>query len=211
MVLLASFLLVLPPLAIAPNVRGHHASAVQPIRDVLVNGVPLPPAWVGKMWLIGPPLHDWWQSLAARGGRSSACGARLVQGLAHRGGPELGRRGRSAGPRARDLAFRVSRRRGRRAGTGGHGISPTSCRSAVSTPRWRDCRRSSARWTNFATWSRRCTGPASKSFSTSCSTTPQKVTSAGRRSAFADWTTPLTTSSRTTARATPTTPAPGTP
>ena len=39
----------------------------------------------------------------------------------------------------------------------------------------------SARWTNFATWSRRCTAPASRSFSTSCSTTPRKATTPGRR------------------------------
>ena len=39
----------------------------------------------------------------------------------------------------------------------------------------------SARWMSFATWSRRCTGPASKSFSTWCSITPPKATTTGRR------------------------------
>ena len=39
----------------------------------------------------------------------------------------------------------------------------------------------SARSTSFATWSRRCTGRASRSFSTSSSTTPPKATTAGRR------------------------------
>ena len=65
----------------------------------------------------------------------------------------------------------------------------------------------SARSTSSATWSRRCTGPASRSFSTSCSTTPPKATTAGRRSASAASTTRPTTSSKRTARATPTTPA----
>ena len=72
MVLVAGLLLVLPPLAIAPNVRGHLASAVQAVRDVLVNGVPPPPARVAQVWLIGPPLHEWWQSLAAGGGEAAA-------------------------------------------------------------------------------------------------------------------------------------------
>jgi isoamylase len=56
-----------------------------------------------------------------------------------------------------------------------------------------------------------CTGPASRSSLTSCSTTPRKVTNAGRRCASAGWTTLPTTSSRRTGHATPTTPAPGTP
>ena len=42
----------------------------------------------------------------------------------------------------------------------------------------------SAPWTNFATWSRRCTGPASRSFSTSCSTTRRKATTRGPTLSF---------------------------
>jgi predicted PurR-regulated permease PerM len=72
MTLLAGVLLVLPPLAIAPNVQDHVASAVQAVRYVLVNGVPPPPAWVADVSLIGPPLHDRWQSLAAGGGEATA-------------------------------------------------------------------------------------------------------------------------------------------
>ncbi|MGH6887509.1 MAG: AI-2E family transporter, partial [Geminicoccales bacterium] len=72
MTLFAGLLLVLPPLAIAPNVQGHVASAVQAVRLVLENGVPSPPARVAEVWLIGPPLHDRWQSLAAGGGEAAA-------------------------------------------------------------------------------------------------------------------------------------------
>ena len=54
----------------------------------------------------------------------------------------------------------------------------------------------SARSTSSATWSRRCTAPASRSSSTSCSTTPPKATTTGRRSASAGSTTRPTTSSK---------------
>jgi predicted PurR-regulated permease PerM len=68
MTLFAGLLLVLPPLAIAPNVQGHVASAVQAVRVILEDGVPAPPAWIAEVQLIGPPLHERWQSLAAGGG-----------------------------------------------------------------------------------------------------------------------------------------------
>jgi predicted PurR-regulated permease PerM len=72
MTLLAGVLLVLPPLAIAPNVQDHVASAVQAVRHILENGVPSPPPWVAEVRLIGPPLHERWQSLAAGGGEATA-------------------------------------------------------------------------------------------------------------------------------------------
>jgi predicted PurR-regulated permease PerM len=72
MTLLAGLMLVLPPLAIAPNVEGHVASAVQAVRVILENGVPSPPAWVAEVQLIGPALHERWQSLAAGGGEATA-------------------------------------------------------------------------------------------------------------------------------------------
>ena len=126
MTLLAGLLLVLPPLAIAPNVQGHVASAVQAVRHILENGVPSaarlgrggvadrPPA---ARTVAEPRCRRW------RGDRSSARRARLVQALAHRGGPEPGRHGRSAGSGARDLVLPLSRRRGRGAGTDCRGAS----------------------------------------------------------------------------------------
>ena len=56
--------------------------------------------------------------------------------------------------------------------------------------------------TSSATWSRRCTGRASRSSSTWSTTTPPRATSAGRPCAFAAWTTRPTTSSSRTGRAT---------
>jgi len=58
--------------------------------------------------------------------------------------------------------------------------SPFFRRTRPSAP----VRTRSARWTNFATWSRRYTGPASKSFSTWCSTTPLKATIGGPTLSF---------------------------
>src|SRR5215510_12357844 len=69
----------------------------------------------------------------------------------------------------------------------------------------------SAPSTSFATWSRRCIGRASRSFSTWSSTTPPKAISVVRLSASAEWTTRRTTYSTPIARATRTIPAPATP
>ena len=64
--------------------------------------------------------------------------------------------------------------------------------------------------TSSATWSRRCTAPASRSSSMWSTTTPPRATSTGRPCAFAASTTRSTTSSSRTGRATPTTAAPAT-
>ena len=57
-------------------------------------------------------------------------------------------------------------------------------RSSARTPATASSRRRVAASTSSAISSRRCTGPASKSFSTSCSTTPTKATSSARRYSF---------------------------
>jgi isoamylase len=64
--------------------------------------------------------------------------------------------------------------------------------------------------TNFATWSRPCIEPVSRSSSTSCSTTPPKGTTRGRSWASGEWTTRRTTFWKRIARATRTTAVPGT-
>jgi glycogen operon protein len=56
-----------------------------------------------------------------------------------------------------------------------------------------------------------CTAPGSRSSSTSSTTTPPRAMKTGRRSAFADWLIRTTTSSPTTNRAMPTSPAAATP
>ena len=70
-------------------------------------------------------------------------------------------------------------------------------RSSRRTRRTARARTRSARWTSSATWSRRCTARASRSFSTSCSTTPPRAIRRARRSASAASTTRPTTSSKT--------------
>ena len=68
-----------------------------------------------------------------------------------------------------------------------------------------------ARSTSSRTWSRRCTGRASRSSSTWSTTTPRRATRTGPRSASAAWTTACTTGWRRATRASTTTPpAPGT-
>ena len=88
----------------------------------------------------------------------------------------------------------------RRAATAPPGQDRTTgaTRRSRSSPRTRHTARGatrSARSTSFATWSRRCTAPASRSFSTSSSTTRPKATHTARRSAFAASTIRPTTSS----------------
>ena len=70
--------------------------------------------------------------------------------------------------------------------------------------------RGRARSPSSRTWSRRCTGRASRSYSTWSTTTPPRATRTARRSASAAWTTACTTGScRTTRAGTTTPPAPG--
>jgi len=66
---------------------------------------------------------------------------------------------------------------------------------------------SSARSTSFATWSRRCTAPESRSSSTWCTTTPQRAINTVPPSAFEVWRTKTITSWQRTNPVTQTSPA----
>ena len=87
--------------------------------------------------------------------------------------------------------------------TGAISRSPSSRRTRPTAR----ARTRSARWMSSATWSRPCTGRASRSSSTWCSTTPPRAITPGRRSVSVGSTTRPTTSSKRAARGTPTTPA----
>jgi predicted PurR-regulated permease PerM len=67
MVALATLVFVVPPALVASSMDYNVAGTIQVLHDLSQRGLPPPPAWVAKIDVIGPEVHDRWQVLAAGG------------------------------------------------------------------------------------------------------------------------------------------------
>jgi predicted PurR-regulated permease PerM len=67
MITLATLVFVVPPALVASSVDYNVAGTVRVLRDLSQGGLPPPPAWIAQINVIGPEIHDRWQTLANGG------------------------------------------------------------------------------------------------------------------------------------------------
>jgi predicted PurR-regulated permease PerM len=72
MVLSVAAVLIVPLVFLGTSLAEDVTALIEMVRQLLSEGPPDPPAWVAKLPLLGPRLHDRWQAMAGSGAKLTA-------------------------------------------------------------------------------------------------------------------------------------------